>query len=135
MKIKSPMKMLSQMVAAVMIPVGVVHVIASVVGSSAFDGEMGSAAAFLSAYVGAAVYLLAHYPMLIMRLRVGLFLSLMSLAGIGAALLIMPTGRDQFDGLLALLVYAAGASLPLIVIGAHNLSWSLKRIQQNRVAR
>jgi len=75
-----------------------------------------------ASYLCGAAYLLSHYPMMIVRLRMGLMVSSMSIAGVLAAFLVMPAANGT--GLIAALYLAVIASMPVLLFGAHNVIWS-----------
>lgn len=79
----------------------------------------------LASYTCGAAYLLSHYPLLILRVRIGLFISLMSIAGIFAAVLMAPAGERT--SLFALAVFAVISSVPLLIFGLHNILWPIGR--------
>lgn len=107
---------------AVLLPAAAGWAIASQMGLDADQRETAVALIGAASYLCGAAYLLSHYPMMVLRIRMGLMVSAMSIAGVLAAFFVMP--GSSAHGLIALMYLAVIASLPLLLFGAHNVIWA-----------
>ena len=124
-KMKSPALVLGKLLMAVLVPVILGLGVAQAFGVALLANHSALAMIIAGTYVSAAAYLLAQSPMLLVRVRVGLFLSVMAVAGILVALLVSPAQSQA--GVLALMVFAVFSSMPLVAFGVHNVLLSLKQ--------
>lgn len=79
----------------------------------------------IGSYLAGCLFLLSQARHLTWRIRVGLALSLLAIAA-GPILGLLGYRPPTRIGVYVLVVFAIVASVPLLVVGMHNLAWSLR---------
>lgn len=132
MKTKSRVGAVIGLLASLVLPVVAGVFVSRGLGIDILSHDIALAFTVIASYVCGAGFVLGHYPMLILRVRIGLFISLMSIAGISAAILVAPSSDRA--ALIALVVFAVVSSLPLVMFGLHNILWSMGRAAARKPA-
>lgn len=126
---KSPMTMMCQAAGLIAAPLVLGEMIARLFGRGAWYDIQATGVVLSVTYSVIAAYLLLHSKLLIPRIRWGLLMSLVVIEGVlMVALVMLMTGAGS-ETLMLLLVYGVMASVPLVLVGLHNLSWSLRQLE------
>ncbi len=126
---KSPMTMIVQAVGMIATPLVLGEMVARLFGRGAWYDLQATGFVLSLTYATIAIYLLFHRELLVTRIRLSLILSLVVIAGVWIAALVLPMVGNAVPLLMNLVVYGVMASVPLVLVGLHNLSWSLQQIR------
>ncbi len=126
---KTPLMMISQAGATIAVPMVLGEMIARLFTKGAWYDVQAAGFVLSITYGAIATYLLLHSRLLVTRITVGLILSVIAIEGLYLVAMVLSFTGSGSSLLMNLVIYGVMASVPLVMVGLHNLSWSLSQMR------